>query len=198
MPSKKERGTKTETLSLRLDPKTKFILEFVARITGQTLTTVIERAIRTSCGEVTIGRDHLVEWDYFWDPDVGVRTLKLLAFPDYPSTYEEDELRRFTKAHWEFFYTHPKSGGPRRAYVEILWPKIEEYQRVWRDQRDSNYWAAGAAMAADLSAAQLKVPNWPRNSAPGAAMPANSFGDKPARKKPLDDEIPPLDDDIPF
>ena len=41
MPPKKERGTKTETLSLRLDPKTKFILEFVARINGQTLTTVI-------------------------------------------------------------------------------------------------------------------------------------------------------------
>jgi len=190
MPSKKERGTKTETLSLRLDPKTKFILEFVARINGRTLTTIIERAIRTSCGEVTIGRDHLVGWDYFWDPDVGVRTLKLLAFPDYPSTYEEDELRRFTKEHWEFFYTHPNRDEPRRAYVEILWPKIEEYQRVWRDQRASNYWAAGAAMAADLSAAQLKVPNWPRNSAAGAAMPADWLAAKPARKKPFDDEIP--------
>jgi hypothetical protein len=189
MPSKKERGTKTETLSLRMDPKTKFILEFVARINGQTLTTVIERAIRTSCREVTIGTDRL-GWDYFWDPDVGVRTLKLLGSVDFASSYEEDELRRFTEAHWEFFYTHPKSHEPRRAYVEILWPKIEEYQRVWRDQRGSNYWAAGAAMAADLSAAQLKVPNWPRNSAPGAATPANSFGDKPARKKPFDDEIP--------
>jgi hypothetical protein len=185
MPSKKERGTKTETLSLRLDPKTRFILEFVARINGQTLTTIIERAIRTACGEVTIGRDHLVGgWDYFWDPDVGVRTLKLLAFPDYPSTYEEDELRRFTKAHWVFFYTQLKSDEPRRAYVEILWPKIDEYQRVWRDQRGSNYWAAGVAMAADLSAAQLKAPSWP------AAMPADSSAAQPARRESLDDEIP--------
>jgi hypothetical protein len=184
MPPKKERGTKTETLSLRLDPKTKFMLEFVARINGQTLTTVIERAIRISCREVTIGSDRL-DWEYFWDPDVGVRTLKLLAYSDYASTYEEDELRRFTKAHWEFFYIHPKSDEPRRAYVEILWPKIEEYQRIWRDQRNSNYWAAGEAMAADLSAAQLKVPNWPRASAESPAMPADSSAAQPARRKPL-------------
>jgi hypothetical protein len=181
MPSKKERGTKTETLSLRLDPKTKFILEFVARINGQTLTTVIERAIRTSCGEVTVGSDG-GGWTYFWDPDAGVRTLKLLACPDYPLTYEEDELRRFTKTHWELFYTHPGSDEPHRAYVEALWPKIEEYQRIWGDQRNSNYWAAGAAMAADLSAAQLKAPNWPRGSAAGAAKPADA---QPARKKTI-------------
>ena len=187
MPSKKERGTKSETLSLRLDPKTKFILEFVARINGQTLTTVIERAIRKSCDEVAIGSDPL-NWDYFWDPDAGVRTLKLLACPDYPSTYEEDELRRFAKAHWEFFYTHPKSNEPRRTYVEALWPKIEEYQRIWRDQRSSNYWAAGAAMAADLSAAQLKAPNWPRGSTARAAMQPDSFATQPGR--PFDDEIP--------
>jgi hypothetical protein len=176
MPLKKERGTKTETLSLRLDPKTKFILEFVVRTTGRTLTTIIERAIRTSCAEVTIGGDGH-SWDYFWDPDTGVRTLKLLACRDYPSNYDEDELRGFIKAHWQFFYAHIDSHEPRRAYVEILWPKIEEYQRIWRDQRGSNYWAAGAAMAADLSAAQLKTPNWP----PAA---------QPARKKPFDDEIP--------
>jgi len=168
MPPKKERGTRTETLSLRLDPKTKFILEFVARTQGQTLTTVIERAIRVSCGEVTIGSDRL-GWDYFWDPEVGVRTLKLLACPDYPSTHEEDELRHFTKTHWEFFYAREKSDELRRAYVETLWPKIEEYLNIWRDQRNSNYWAAGAAMAADLSAAQLKVPDWPRSTAVAAA-----------------------------
>jgi len=193
MSPKKDRGSKTETLSLRLDPKTKFILEFVARINGQTLTTVIERAIRKSCGEVTIGGEDRLSWDFFWDPDPGVRTLKLLACPDYPSTYDEDELRRFTKAHWEFFYASDKSDEPRRAYVETLWPKIEEYHRIWRDKRDSNYWAAGAAMAADLSAAQLKKPNWPRGSAAGAVMPAVSFAAKPARKKPFDD-----DDETPF
>jgi uncharacterized protein (DUF1778 family) len=187
MPRKKDRGTKTESLSLRLDPKTKFILEFVARINGQSLTKVVERAIRKSCDEVTVGDER--RWHHFWDPDEGTRTLKLLACPDYPSIYEEDELRRFTKVHWVFFYTHLASDQPSRTYVEILWPKIEEYQRIWREQRDSNYWAAGQAMAADLSAARLKAPNWPGGSAAGRAGAADSFTAQP-RARDIDDEIP--------
>jgi hypothetical protein len=177
---KKDRGSKTQTLSLRLDPKTKFTLEFVARIKGQTLTTIVERAIRESCDRVTIGSDFGNEkfnWQTFWDPEEGVRTLKLLACDDYPSTYDEDDLREFTKAHWEFFYTE-KAGTPRRPFVEILWPKIEDYRRIWHEQRDSNYWAAGHAMAADLSAAKVLSPTWPRQV------------QKKSNREDLDDEIP--------
>jgi hypothetical protein len=161
---KKDRGTKTQTLSLRLDPKTKFTLEFVARIKGQTLTTIVERAIRESCDQVTIGKDFGFNWQNFWDPEEGVRTLKLLACEDYPSTYDEDDLREFTKTHWDFFYISEKAKMPRRGFVEILWPKIEDYRRIWREQRDSDYWAAGKAMAADLSAAKVRAPTWPRQS----------------------------------
>jgi hypothetical protein len=165
MPPKKDRGTKTQTLSLRLDPKTKFSLEFVARANGQTLTTVVERAIRSSCDEVKIGGGSFpgdeFNWQHFWDPDEGMRTLKLLACDAYRSTYGEDELRQFTVEHWQFFYTWQAADKPRRAYIQILWPKIEEYQRIWREQRESNYWAAGEAMAADLSAAHVTGPTWP-------------------------------------
>jgi hypothetical protein len=181
MTSKKDRGTKSQTLSLRLDPKTKFSLEFVARANGQTLTTVVERAIRSSCDEVKIGSDFdskEFNWQYFWDPDEGMRTLKLLACDAYQSTYDEDELRQFTVAHWEFFYTRQAAYEPRRTYVQILWPKIEAYQSIWREQRESNYWAAGKAMAADLSAAQVVGPTWPRQSK------------SPTASSPLDDEIP--------
>jgi hypothetical protein len=161
---KKDRGTKTQTLSLRLDPKTKFTLEFVARIKGQTLTTIVERAIRESCDQVTIGKDFGFNWQNFWDPEEGLRTLKLLACEDYPSTYDEDDLREFTKTHWDFFYISEKAKMPRRGFVEVLWPKIEDYRRIWREQRDSDYWAAGKAMAADLSAAKVRAPTWPRQS----------------------------------
>lgn len=167
MPLKKDRGAKTETLSLRMDPKTKFILEFVARINGQTLTTVVERAIRSSCDEVRIGASpgyHGFNWRHFWHPEEGVRTLNLLANYTYPSTYDEDELQRFTTEHWEFFYINATAQQPRSSYVQILWPKIEEYQRTWIKHRESDYWAAGKAMAADLSAAQITPPTWPRQS----------------------------------
>jgi hypothetical protein len=172
---KKERGTKSQTLSLRLDPKTKFTLEFVARIKGQTLTTTVERVIRDSCDQVRIGNDFdgPFNWKNFWDPEEGVRILRLLACEDYPSTYDEDDLREFTKTHWDFFYE--KAKRPRRAFVEILWPKMEDYRRIWREQRDSDYWAAGKAMAADLSAAKVLPPAWPPPS---------------QKKTDLDDEIP--------
>src|SRR5665811_112359 len=149
MPLKKDRGAKTETLSLRMDPKTKFILEFVARINGQTLTTVVERAIRSSCDAVRIGASpgHAgANWRHFWHPEVGVRTLNLLADYTFPSTYDEDELRRFTAEHWEFFYTDSTAQQPQTSYVQILWPKIEEYQHTWIKHRESDYWVAGKAM----------------------------------------------------
>jgi hypothetical protein len=177
MALKKDRGTKTQTLSLRLDPKTKFTLEFVARIKGQTLTTIVERAIRESCDRVVIGGrgdiDEKLNWRNFWDPEEGVRALRLVACDYYPSTYDEDDLREFTKAHWEFFYTSEEAKAPHRAYVEILWPKIEDYRRIWREKRDSDYWVAGNAMVTDLSAAKMRPPTWPR-----------------PEKQPYDDEIP--------
>src|SRR3984893_15958665 len=133
---KKERGIKTQTLSLRLDPKTKFTLEFVARIKGQTITTVVERAIRESCDQVLIrgvgesdsysGR---CNWQHFWDPEEGVRTLSLLASPEYPSNFDEDDLKAFTKAHWEFFYGEEECMNVRRTFVRMLWPKIASYRR---------------------------------------------------------------------
>jgi hypothetical protein len=92
---------------------------------------------------------------------------------------DEDELRRFTTEHWEFFYTDATTQQPRNSYVQILWPKIEEYQRTWIKYRESDYWVAGKAMAADLSAAQITPPTWPRKKTL-----------KPRKDDFNDDEIP--------
>jgi len=164
MQSKKDRGIKSQTLSLRLDPKTKFTLEFASRIKGQTITTLVERAIRASCDEIDLGggfEGQEVTWKHFWDPDEGVRTLKLCASPGYPTTYEEDELMGFVKAHQSFFYVRERPYELNRSFVRILWPKIEEYQRIWQEQRAQDYWAAGKLMAADLLAAKIEPPIWP-------------------------------------
>src|SRR5262245_31296706 len=153
-------GAKSQTLSLRLDPKTKFTLDFVARVKGQTLTTVVERALRESCNQVTIGGSRS-NWRNFWDASEGVRTLKLLACEDYPSTDDEDDLRQFTKTHWKFFYLSEKANTPCPSFIHILWPKVDTYRRIWHEERFNDYWAAGKAMAADLSAANVLPPKWP-------------------------------------
>src|ERR1700730_1569854 len=157
MTVKKDRGSKTESLSLRLDPKTKFILEFVGRINGQTLTAVVERAIRTSCDQVGIPADQTgpkLNWKSFWDIEEGIRILKLLRSPHYPTNSEEDDLKDFVLSHGEFFFT-------QRLYVQVLWPKVETYLQIWNNKRQSDYWAAGNAMVQDLMAAKVRPPPWP-------------------------------------
>jgi hypothetical protein len=165
MPAKSERG-KTETLSLRLDPKTKFMLEFVARVRGQSITTIVERAIRSSSAPRRLGDAAKrgsgdLNWVDFWDPDEGVRMMKLLACDEYPSTYDEDELKDFMRVHHEFFYKGYFGEIPRRPYLRVLWPQIGRYRRIWIEERDRNYWAAGEAMAADVRAANIRPPVWP-------------------------------------
>jgi hypothetical protein len=83
----------------------------------------------------------------------------LIGANEYPCTYDEDDLREFTKTHWPFFYNSENS--PHREFVGILWPKIEHYRRIWHEHRESDYGAAAKIMSADLSAAKVKPPEWP-------------------------------------
>lgn len=174
------RRAKTETLSLRLDPKTKFMLDFLSRVEGQSITTVVERAVREFARNVKIGSEYDVQrdWSAFWDASEGVRTLYMLADHHYPTNFEEDEKLAFARAHWQFFFTSDSYKTPRRAYVDVLWPKIEEYLTIWRDQKQTDYWAAGEAMKRDLRAAKVAPPDWPQV----AKGPKETFD--------LDDEIP--------
>ena len=188
MAAERTRGTKTQSLSLRLDPKTKFILDFVARIKGQSITTVVERAIKEASAGVVIDADDFgngSNWSDYWDPNEGVRTLKLLTAREYPTTFDEDELRAFTLAHWAFFYEDLEGKRPRASYLDIIWPSVDRYMEIGRETKIANYWAAGEAMMADLSCAGIAPPNWP----PKASEKSSS-----QRQKPSGD----LDDDIPF
>lgn len=154
---------KTETLSLRLDPKTKFMLDFMSRVQGQSITTVVERAVQKVASGVSVAGSNADDrtWATFWDASEGVRTLKLIADADFPTNFEEDELLAFTQTHWPFFYGSERAVSPRRAFVDVLWPKIDHYLDLWRDQRQINYWAAGEAMRSDLEAARISAPEWP-------------------------------------
>ncbi|WP_143748696.1 hypothetical protein [Mesorhizobium sophorae] len=185
--TKEPRRAKTETLSLRLDPKTRFILELLSKIKGQNITVVVERAIRDVAGNTAItvetndfgAETSRTTWVDYWDPDDGVRQLKLLAVAEYPTNFEEDELRSFTLTHWMFFYHDEKGTRIRRPYVEILWPKIEEYMTRWKEKKSEDYWAAGEAMQKALSAARVQPPEWPYKAK-----------SKPKEARELDDEIP--------
>ena len=144
----------------------KFVMDFVARIRGQSLTTVIERAIQdaaesASYDEPSSGQGHPKRWVDFWDPSEGVRTLRLLADMAYPSTFDEDQIREFTLAHWPFFYEAADGATPCRLYVGILWPAIDGFLEFWRDHRSTKHWAAGQIMAEHLKNSGVEPPQWP-------------------------------------
>ena len=182
---------KTETLSLRLDPKTRFVLEFISRIRGQSITVVVERAIKEAADAAVIGpatdfrgnEIHQPSWSDFWDADEGIRTLKLLADSNYTTTYEEDEIRRFTLDHLDFFYDDRNGQTVKRANTSLLWPKIGEYIDLWQSTRNENYWSAGKQMAEDLKRAGIEAPSWPRPPIKKPTSPTSFNRD-------LDDEVP--------
>lgn len=184
--------SKTETLSIRLDPKIRFMLEFVSKVRAQSITAVVEQSIRNASGNTVLGQEydergnrlHQNTWSDFWDPSEGVRTLKLISDQDYSTNFDEDELRQFTLTHWEFFYYSHHGTEPRRVYIDIFWPRIGHYLQIWKKSSSINYWASGKAMAQALLAAQVAAPsNWPPQT------------DTHSRQTDVADD---LDDDIPF
>jgi hypothetical protein len=182
---------KKDTLSLRLDPKTRFIVEFASRVKGQTITAFIESAIREHGKTAQIDggfeKEDSKTWTDYWDVSDGVRTLSLISDQFFPTNFEEDEIRQFTLDHWEFFYTSREGSRIRRGYVDIIWPDLNDYLSLWRSKKGNDYWAAGREMAKKLSAADVKAPVWPRSPAEEPKKAPSTLG---GFSRDLDDEIP--------
>lgn len=180
-----KRGSRTEGLSLRIDPKTKFVLDFMVRVTGFRITDLIEKAIRDFAEKTRVGDDFGDpgrNWLHYWHPDDGVRTIKMLFDPDIPTNFEEDEIKDFIEQHKEFFFEGIGAvKTPMTVFVQVLWPNISDYIESWRETKTQNRWATGAKMLEAIKAAGMKGPEWPRGTKPGPiAQP----------KRDLDDDIP--------
>ncbi len=179
--------TKSQTLSLRLDPKTRFVLEFLAKLNRQSITTVVEEAIRKAGEMATVGGDPgdfaPRNWRDFWDVSEGVRTLKMLSDSHVPSNYEDDEVRDFVKQHIAFFSASGNLADPDRLNVQVLWPRIADYLGVWHETGRRHPFEVGAQMSDTLREAGIDPPQWPPPKKPSA---------------PKADGIEDLDDEIPF
>ncbi len=182
-----KRGGKTESLSLRIDPKTKFVLEFMVRVKGFRITDLIEQAIKDYAEKTTVGggdgyEDSGKNWLHYWHPEEGVRTINLIFDRDIQTTFEEDEIADFIEQHMEFFFIGPENKRkPSSIFIQILWPKIHQYVEHWRDNKASNRWATGNLMVEAIKSAGMQGPKWPRPNTPSSL---------PGRGDDLDDEIP--------
>lgn len=111
MKNKPNQGArKTETLTLRLDPKIKYTIELMARIKRQSITSVIEAAIEATAFDldtpvVVNGKREI--WSLsmavseYWSTDVVARFINLCAFMPELLTYEEQRI-------WETIKITPK------------------------------------------------------------------------------------------
>jgi hypothetical protein len=179
-----KRGGRTESLSLRIDPKTKFILEFMVRITSIRITDLIEKAIKDYADKTTTSDEYPNTWLHYWHPEDGIRSLSMLMDDTLPSTYEEDEIADFVKQHKRFFFISDDIRKPMQAFIQVLWPDINHYVEHWRDHKASNRWATGELMLAAIKRADMKGPDWPIVAKPTESVIAKTIG--------------PIDDDIPF
>ena len=182
----KSNRAKTLTLSLRLDPKTRFMLEFMAKLKRQSITTIVEDAIRRAGSDTqveTFGKESKT-WQDFWDTSDGIRAINMLADFNLPSSFEDDEIRAFVRWHIEFFSDTNRLEDPDRTNVEVIWPNIGNYVQLWQETKRTNPWAAGQKMFDDLTSANLRPPNWPRAEKSPPKPTKTSFS------RDLDDEVP--------
>jgi hypothetical protein len=158
-----KKGGKTATLSLRLDPKDKFVLDYIVRVTGMPITTVVERAIQNFSSEIEYQSP---KWEDFWDVSEGVRTLNMLSDENVRKSYDEEELMAFVREHWKHFSAIPLQEGNfllSSKHIDVLWPKIDEYVTHWRESKATNPGSTRQMMIEDLKAAGLEneVPKIP-------------------------------------
>lgn len=158
--AREKRGPKTEALSLRLDPKSRFVLEFIARVKGQGITVVVERAIQSAATELSREGDGL-DWDDYWNVSQGVRSLKLWSNKKAYPSFEEEEIVAFTLLYWPFFYAGSLGRLPLAFKVDVLWPRIDEFVAMWRRTKSTDPGAVAKAMGDALLQAGFAPPKWP-------------------------------------
>lgn len=174
--------TRSETVTVRLDPKLRYLAELAALKQRRTLSSFIEWAIEDS-----LNRVYLQEGGYnndpgtsvadatgrLWDVDDADRFAKLaLSYPDL-LTHEEQKRWKLIRENG-----HLWRGNHNKYSGEWTW-RIEEDSLCFDRLRE--YWDVFCAVARG-EASRDTLPTWTK-SKPAEGRPKPSFED-------LDDEIP--------
>lgn len=178
--------TRSETVTVRLDPKLRYLAELAARKQRRTLSSFIEWAIQDSLDRVKIyeGTGYNGDIDVYigveaailWDVDDSDRFAKLaVRYPDL-LTHEEQILWKLIKENGLLW-----RGNWRGSNGEFQW-KVEESSLIFERLREHwetfNRVARGESPKSDL-------PTWNKSQ--------TASEKEPKVKNPFD-----FDDDIPF
>ena len=133
--------SRSETVTVRLDPKLRYSAEIAARKQRRTLSSFIEWAIQESLSTVNLveedGDDQdsyrraLSVWgatDYLWDVDQADRLVKLAThFPDL-LTYEEQAIWKIINEETYLFLPQPKGAQVlQKDLLRVIWDDLQAY-----------------------------------------------------------------------
>jgi hypothetical protein len=184
-------GKRSEIVTVRLDPKLKYLAELAARKQRRPLSSYIEWAVERSLAEVILRE----EWNEekvavrdaeriynLWDLDEPDRVIRLaLYFPDL-LTHDEQLVWKLVRENghvWKGRF----SGSP----PELVWNwEVKPESMVW--DRLRQYWPIFKDVAEGIQSPSA-LPAWRKTK------PALSAVDAPITKPGHSD---PIDDDLPF
>jgi len=160
MAEEKQKGDrKTETLTVRISPQTKFLIEFLGRLLGQSLTTVVERALAEAAQRATFMAKNGTQrhWSDFWYDSEAARELQMAGEPNLHSPYSHRKRREFAEQLWPFFFKDKNCVDVNEAYATVLYPVIDEFKYIYEEKHSLE--DAGRAMAKYLQDAGLDPPD---------------------------------------
>ncbi|MEQ9347732.1 MAG: hypothetical protein RIG26_14930 [Thalassospira sp.] len=162
---------KNQNLTIRLDEKTRFALDFLVRLEGQNASKLVERIILEKADTSYFGRynTHLerkeYNWRDIWHVSEGARHLQFVTNPGVQSevhlTYEEDETAEFVRWHWPFFCTSDLLARFIVPFVDLIYPHMDDLVLEWRHTKSTDPWKVGETMKGILTKAQVEPPTWP-------------------------------------
>lgn len=176
---RKGRGGKlsrSETVTVRLDPKLRYLAELAARLHRRTLSSYVEWAIEASLDSTVLkpdfngqGASIKDDAEYLWDVDDADRFAKLALRYPHLLSHEEQVRWKLIRENGAVWMGHFAADSN-----EWTW-KVEEKALLYPRLRE--HWATFCAVA-EGTMGEEKLPRWVKKGA----------------KSPFDDP----DDDIPF
>jgi uncharacterized protein (DUF1778 family) len=118
----KGEAARTETLAIRLDPRTRYMLELASRIQHRTLSSVVEWMINNSQKDIEIDEHRSLAsvQANLWDIDEPDRLVKLATQYPHLLNYEEQKIWKVIVEH-RFFWM-----DGNRDEVGAVIPRIRE------------------------------------------------------------------------
>jgi len=167
--------SRSETVTVRLDPKLRYLAELAARIHRRTLSSYIEWSIESSLGNNLLTGDHngpsiKDESEHLWDVDDADRFAKLALRYPHLLTHEEQvrwKLIRECGHLWRGMYPPPE--------WEFRWRVVED---SFRFDRLRDNWELFCAVA-DGNKPASDLPTWAKweQEQPKSSAEFDSFDD---------------------